>query len=373
MIDTVAAVVQKALEQQTIVGSVIQVAVDGQVVHEAADGWFDREAQVPMRADAIFRIASFTKPMVAMTALAMLEAGLLQLEQPVDSVLPGFRPLSPDGSFQPITLRHLLTHTGGIGAGGPDFDRAGVAGGLGDTDLSIEENLERLASVKLVHAPGQGWVYGKGMDVMGGVIATIHGGTLGDALKHYVTGKLGMVDTGFVVTDRERLGPVYADNPGGVPTRMTTSTFVPGRTGGGVLFSPDRVLNPKAFQSGGSGAVSTAGDFLRFIEAMRMGGGPIVSPATMAMATQNHIGAIPREPGSAFCLVAALVTDPAAAKTPQPVGTYEWGGIWGHRWFVDPTNRISAVIMTNTANEGCSGAFPLNVRDAIYAALDKRN
>lgn len=369
MIGTIDRVVQDALTRQTVVGSVVSVAIGGKIFHHSADGWFDREQAVPMRDDAIFRIASFTKPILAMTVLAMIEEGLLSLDQTVDSILPWFTPVSPDGSLQPITIRHLLTHTGGIAAGGKAFDAAGVAGGLGDTDLGLEENLRRLAGVPLDHAPGAAWLYGKGMDVMGGVVAAIHGGSLGDALAHYVTGPLGMVDTGFVVTDRSRLGPVYADNPDGAPTLMTRSTFVPGRNGGGVLFSPDRVLNPKAFQSGGSGAVSTAADFLRFIEAMRQNGAPIVSPDTMAMATRDQLDAIPREPGSGFCLVGAVVTDAVAAQTPQPAGTFEWGGVYGHRWFVDPHNAISAVIMTNTANEGCSGAFPADVRDAIYASL----
>lgn len=363
-------VVDAAIAGDGIVGCVIMVSRDGEIVHRAADGYFDREAGILMREDAIFRLASFTKPLVATVALAMIERGLLALDQPVADILDYFTPAMPEGDRPTITIAHLLTHTGGIGAGGPAFERAGVAGGLGDTDLSLEENLKRLASVELVHRPGAGWMYGKGLDVLGGVVAARHGATLHEALDHYVLAPLGLVDTGFLVTDRDRLGPVYADNPAGAPTRMTGTTFVPGRgDSSGVYFSPDRVLNPRAFQSGGSGAVGTTAEFMRFLEALRQGGAPLLSAATMAMATRNQIGPIERLPGNAFCFLGGIISDPTAARTPQAIGTYEWGGIYGHRWFVDPTNRLTVVVMSNTANEGCSGAFPKEVRDAIYADL----
>lgn len=363
------AVIDAAIAENRIVGSVVLISVDGKLVYRRAAGLSDREASLPMREDAIFRLASFTKPLVATTALAMIEKGLLALDQPVSEILTYFTPAMPDGRRLPITIAQLLTHTSGIGAGGPAFDKAGVAGGMSDTNLSLEDNLRRLASVEFVHAPGQGWVYGKGMDVMGGVIAHLHGGSLDDALHHYVTGPLGLVDTGFVVADNNRLGPVYADNPAGQPIRMTGSTFVPGRgDSGGVTFFPDRVFNRQAFQSGGSGAVGTADDFMVFLETLRRGGAPILRSDTMAIATQNQIGGIVRAPGSAFCFFGALITDPVSAASPQAAGTYEWGGIYGHRWFVDPSQKLSVVIMTNTANEGCSGNFPRDVRDAIYAA-----
>lgn len=364
------AVIAAALAEQRIVGSVVSISRDGQSIYRRAAGWHDREAGVAMAENAIFRLASFTKPLVAATALAMLEKGLLQLEQPVAEVLDYFTPALADGTRPSITMAQLLTHTGGIGAGGPAFDKAGVAGGMSDTDLGLDDNLRRLATVPLVHPPGAGWVYGKGMDVMGGVLAHLHGGSLADAVSHYVTTTLGLADTGFAVSDASRLGPVYADNPDGAPVRMTGSTFVPGRgSSGGVTFFPARVFNPRAFQSGGSGGVGTIADFMVFLEALRNDGGAILSPQTMAMATRNQIGNVAREPGSAFCFLGALVTDPVAAGTPQPAGTYEWGGIYGHRWFVDPLNRLSVVMMSNTANEGCSGAFPGDVRDAIYADL----
>jgi CubicO group peptidase (beta-lactamase class C family) len=361
------AVVASALERQTIVGSVIVVMQNGKTVYRSAAGHFDREAGTPMREDAIFRLASFTKPLVAASALAMIERGLLRLDQPVTDFLPYFRPKLPDGTEPVITIHHLLTHTGGITAGGPDADAAGVAGGLTDSDLSLDENIRRLAHVPLLNVPGAAFVYGKGLDLLGGVLATIEGGMLSDVVSRYVTGPLGLSDTGFFVTDVGRLATVYADNPGGTPFRMEDPWVVPDRGGvGGIAFSVGRIFNPKAFQSGGAGGVGTAPDFIRFLEVLRNGGAPILSAETLARATRNQIGNVPRDPGSQFSYLGAVVVDSVAAATPQAAGTYEWGGIYGHRWFVDPVNAISAVIMTNTAVEGCSGPFPSDIRDAIY-------
>jgi len=364
------AVVGEALGRQAIVGSVIIVAKGGEPIYRKAAGWFDREERVPMREDAIFRLASFTKPLVAAMALALVEQGRLSLEAPVTAYLPHFTPPGPDGRPATIIISHLLAHTGGIVGGGPAFDAAGVGGGLADTDLWLDENLRRLATVPLAHRPGEGWVYGKGLDVLGGVIAAVDGPTLGESLARHVTGPLGLADTGFTVSDRTRLGPVYADNPGAAPIRMVGTHDVPQRDGPGtVTFTPDRVFNPQAFQSGGSGGVGTAPDFFRFLETLRMGGRPILGRRTVTSGTQNLLGAVLRQPGSGFGHFGAVVTDPVAARTPQPAGTYEWGGVYGHRWFVDPINAITAVIMTNTAIEGCSGPFPLAVRDAIYSGF----
>ena len=111
-----------------------------------------------MPEDAIFRLASFTKPIVAATALALIERGKLGLDDPVTRWLPDFRPKLPDGSAPEISLRHLLTHTSGLRYGTlrPDdpYFIARVSGGLDEPSLSLEENLARIASVPLAFAPG---------------------------------------------------------------------------------------------------------------------------------------------------------------------------------------------------------------------------
>jgi CubicO group peptidase (beta-lactamase class C family) len=137
---------------------------------------------------------------------------------------------------------------------------------------------------------------------------------------------------------------------------------------GNVLsFSPGRIFNPKAFQSGGAGAVATAGDILTFLETIRVGGGPILRPQTVGMATSNQIGEVPMDrPGFRFGFIGAVLVDPAAAGSPQPPGTVRWGGVYGHDWSIDFENGFTIVSMTNTPSEGCHGPYPKQIRNAVY-------
>ncbi len=360
------ATVERAIAEERIVGSVTLVARDGQVVYRRAAGHFDREAGIPMREDAIFRLASVSKPIVAATALAMIERGLLGLDDDVSSHLPYFRPRLADGREASIAIRHLLTHTSGL-----SYDYAAdplIDTGLGETDMGFEETFTRVARLPLSFEPGTAWQYGINIDVLGAVIAKRHGGTLGEAVAHYVTGPLGMRDTGFAVADRTRLAVPYADGPPGL-RRMGDPDPVINADGDTTVFSPSRNFNPRAFQSGGAGMVGSPNDLLRFLETLRSGGGAILRPETMAKATSNQIGDLPRDPkdaGQRFGFLGAVLVEPAAAGSPQARGTFNWGGIYGHNWFVDPQNGFTVVSMTNTPVEGCLGLYPRQVRNAVY-------
>jgi CubicO group peptidase (beta-lactamase class C family) len=359
------AVIEASLGRR-IVGSVTLVARDGEIVYRRAAGFLDREAGKPMREDAIFLLASVTKPLVAATALAMIERKLLGLENSVADHLPYFRPKLSDGSEPKITIRHLLTHTSGLGYDYPADPM--ISTGLKDTDFDFEETLTRVARLPLSFAPGAGWQYGINTDVLGAVIARIHGSTLGDAVEHYVTGPLEMRDTGFLVRDKARLAVPYGDATP-EPMRMGDLHTVIDANGGATVFSPNRIFNPKAYQSGGAGMAGSAGNFLTFLEALRNRGTPILKPDTMAQAIRNQIGDLPREEkdaGQRFGLLGAVLVDPDAAQSPQAAGTFRWGGVYGHSWFVDMASGLSAVSMTNTAVEGCNGNYPKEVRDAIY-------
>jgi CubicO group peptidase (beta-lactamase class C family) len=325
-----------------------------------------------MQEDAIFRLASVSKPMVAATAMALVDSGTLALDEPVPRWLPDFRPKLKDGTTPTITLRHLLTHTSGLGYGdlAPDdpYRPAGISGGLDQPGLAMAENLRRIASVPLYFAPGTAWRYGVNIDVLGAVIEQATGGRLGDAVATYVTGPLGMSDTGFTVADPARLAAPYAE--GIPPNAMGDACEVTGELGRGTYFVPGRIFDAASFHSGGAGMVGTAPDFLAFLEAIRAGGGPILKPETVELAARNHIGDLPREEKDAgwrFGLMSAVLADPAAAQSPQSPGTLQWGGIYGHSWFIDRARDLSVVAFTNTAVEGCLGAFP---KEIVRAACD---
>jgi CubicO group peptidase (beta-lactamase class C family) len=345
-----------------IVGCVVLVRRNGREIYARAAGLADREEKRAMTRDAIFRLASVTKPIVATAVLRMADLGLLGLDDPVTKTLPWFTPRAPDGTAPPILIRHLLTHTSGVTYDVPDTISTGLSGPV----MSLEENLRRLAEVPLAFAPGSGWVYGMGIDVLGGVIAAVNGSSLEAAVRKFVCAPLGMDDTHFFVTDPKRLAIPYAD--GRPPKRMEEPEGVPDDSGGITLFSPERIFNADAPQSGGAGMAGTADDVMKMLESYN-GSKPILKPQTLAQALSNQIGAVPRRPidaGKRFSLIGAVLDDPKAARSPCPAGAVDWGGAWGHNWLIDPANRLTVLICTNTAFEGCNGPFTEEVRDAVY-------
>ncbi|MCB1487955.1 MAG: beta-lactamase family protein [Bauldia sp.] len=365
------AVIDKAIGENLIVGTVVMVMKDGKPAYQRIAGFADREAGRKMTEDTIFRLASVTKPLVAATTLAMIERGILGFDRNITEWLPHFRPRLLDGYTPEITIRHLLTHTAGFGypTAAPDdpYVDAGISGGLEDQGMSMEENLKRIAEVPLFFAPGTGWRYGVSLDILGEIVGRAHGGTLGDAVAHYVTGPLGMVDTAFSVTDRARLAAAYADSDHGAvlmddPHQLKTGP------GAGMVFSPSRIFRPEAFQSGGAGMAGTAGDFMRFLETIRTGGGPILKADTVEAALANQVGEMrdADEPGAGFGYLSGIVVDPERTGIPYSVGTARWGGVYGHNWFMDRKAGISAFDFTNTAVEGCIGAFPKDITRAVY-------
>jgi CubicO group peptidase (beta-lactamase class C family) len=365
------AVIEQALAERRIVGTVVLIARDGEVVYRRAAGYADREAGVPMREDAIFRLASITKPMVTAAAMRLVEDGRIGLDDPVTRWLPDFRPRLADGTEPSVTIQHLLTHTAGLSYGfletedGP-YRRAGVSDGLAEPGMSFDENLRRIASVPLAFQPGQSWRYSVSLDVLGGAVEKATGESLPGLVERLVTGPLGLRDTGFSVRDRSRLTVAYADGSP-EPIRMRDHEAV--RLGDGTArFAPGRILDPASFPAGGAGMAGTAHDVLTFLEAIRTGGSPILKPETVKQMMADQVGpqAQTQGPGWGFGYGWAVLADPVLAGTPQAKSTIQWGGAYGHSWFVDLAHGLTVVALTNTAFEGMSGAFPREIRDAIY-------
>ncbi len=217
----------------------------------------------------------------------------------------------------------------------------------------------------MLFAPGTGWEYGWSIDVLGGVIAAINGSDLAGAVARYVTGPLGMTDTLFGVADEARLAAAYADDR--PPRLMGEPEKVGDEAEGYTVFSPARIFQPDAPQSGGAGMAGTAGDVMRLMEALRAG--EFLRPATREAALGNRIGTLElraKDAGKRFGFVGAVTRDPAAAQTALPVGAVDWGGAWGHNWAIDPGTSTSVVVCTNTAFEGCNGPFRDEVIGAVF-------
>ncbi|MBN3827747.1 beta-lactamase family protein, partial [Burkholderia sp. Ac-20384] len=254
----------RALADTRMVGAVVLVAQDGELRYARAVGLADREAGTPMREDALFRLSSVTKPVVAAAAMRLVAAGRIALDEPVTRWLPGFRPALPDGTPAVITLRHLLSHTAGLGYrfleadGDGPYARAGVSDGMDRSGLSLAENLRRIAGVPLQFAPGTSWGYSLAIDVVGALIEAVDGRPLADAVAALVTTPLGMTGTAFVAHDAARFATPYVSTPG-APRRMADVDLVPVFDGTiGIRFEPARAFDADAWPSGGAGMVGTA-------------------------------------------------------------------------------------------------------------------
>lgn len=373
------AAIGRAITDHRLVGAVVLVAEDGEITCSHRAGLLDREAGTPMREDAIFRFASVSKPVVTVAALRLAALDTIALDQPVTRWLPAFRPALPDGSRPDITLHHLLTHSSGLSyrflePEGSAYHLLDVSDGLDQPGRAMDDNLRRLAQAPLAFAPGTAWRYSLGIDVIGAVLEAATGQTLDEIVRDQVTGRLGLVDTGFTVTDHTRLATPYADGIDG-PVRMddTITVPLPPQAGEGAIpFTPDRIFDPASFLSGGAGMAGTARDLLTFLEAIRTArterSRPILTQDAVAMMMRDHVGpqAETQGPGWGFGYGGAVLVDPAPTGTPQAAGTLQWGGAYGHNWFIDPVNRLSVVLLTNTAFEGMAGQVVIDVRDAVY-------
>ncbi|MGK5007406.1 serine hydrolase domain-containing protein [Janthinobacterium sp. LB2P70] len=370
------------LQQQRLAGAVVLVRQRGKDVYRRAAGYLDREAGTPMVEDAVFRLASVSKPIVSTAALALVGQGRLGLDDLVTRWLPYFAPRQPDGAVAAITVRHLLTHTAGLDYGffqppGGAYAQAGVSDGMDASRISLEDNLHRLATVPLAYVPGERWAYSIATDVLGAVIEAVTDFPLAHAVAQLVTAPLAMRDTGFVAADPARLAAAYADRAAGEsrPRRLRDEgedhlPFLDGMAG--FVLSPARARDAQAYPSGGAGMVGSAPDFMRLLETLRQGGAPIL-PAGLAqqMGTSQTGGFdLPFWPGRGFGLGFTVLTAPLAAATPESVGTWRMGGTYGHSWFVDPAQELSVVAFTNTALEGMAGPFVAELCQAVYGAKE---
>jgi CubicO group peptidase (beta-lactamase class C family) len=347
-----------------IVGCVVLINQGGERVYARAAGLADREAGKPVTEDTIFRLASVTKPIVATTALRMIDLGLLSLDDRVSQYLPFFTPKAPDGSTPDILVRHLLTHTSGLTYGSVPAD---VTRGSDPIPIiPLEENLRRLARAPLQFKPGTRWEYGMSIDVLGGILGAIEGdiSNVEAAVTKYVSGPLGMSDTRFSVTDISRLAHPYADGTP-EPFRMSDPQRLVNAKGDVSVMSSGRILAPDQTQCSGSAMAGTAGDFMAVLEAVRT---DFLSPALRDKALSNQIGAIEgpaNRPGAKFTFLGALVGD-AAASGWHRNGLIEWGGIWGNSWILDAASETTLVAFTNTMWSGCDGRFRDEIRDAVF-------
>ncbi|MFK4343074.1 MULTISPECIES: serine hydrolase domain-containing protein [unclassified Paenibacillus] len=373
------AVIDQTLAEKRLVGAVVMIYMDGSPVYVRAAGLADREENIPMREDALFRLSSVSKPIVSTAALVLAAQGQIGLDESIERWLPDFRPRLISGEQPSITVRQLLTHTAGLTygfleeEGGGPYQRAGVSDGMDFSNLTLEENLQRLASVPLLYTPGKAWGYSIATDVLGAIISRVCGTTLEQAVKKLVTEPLDMHDTSFSVADAGRLAAPYV-NDTAEPRRMRELEVAQVFEGtAGLRFQPARAFDPTAFHSGGSGMIGSAKDFMRLLETLRNGGNPLLPEEWVSEMGTIQTGNLPLAgwPGRGFGLGFTVLQNPDEGETAESPGTWRLGGAYGHSWFVDPTQRLSVVAFTNTAFEGMSGPFTTELCQAIYGSSNR--
>jgi len=361
--------IDEALADRRIVGTVVLVARRGHVVYRRAAGFADREAGRSMQENGIFLLSSVAKPIVTAAALRLVENGRMALGESVRRWLPEFTPRLADGRVPDITIHHLLTHSAGLTyvfmepEDGP-YHRLRISSGFDRADANLDEIVRRISAAPLSYEPGAGWGYSMAIDVLGSVIEKAALQPLPQAVAKLVLNPLDMKDTGFAVVDTRRLVAQYADDKP-EPRRMADDDHV-NFFDRPVAFSPVRLLDPKAFPSGGAGMAGTASDVLKFLDTLRAGG--LLQPHTRR--AMFDVQALTHEqaegPGWEFGFGGAVLLDPKATGTPQAPGTLQWNGAYGHKWFIDPANELTVVALTNTAFEGMIGRFTVDVRNAVY-------
>ena len=372
------AVMTRHIDAGEIQGAVTAVARRGKVVHFEAYGLMDVERARPMEKDAIFRMASSSKPVLGVAAMMMIEEGLFDpvdevakylpefadmqvavLKAPADSdvspefVVPGQAPehrLVP--AERPITIHDLLTHTAGLASYGLGIAVAELPE-VGPED-TLASRVPLYARIPLDFQPGSRWGYSPriGHDVVARIVEIVSGVPYDEFLRQRIFEPLGMADTHFFLPAEKE------------PRRVVIHGLDAKSKGWG---------RPSRYASASGGLSSTAEDFLRF-EQMLAGGGALfghrlLAPESVARMASDQVDGLygrgGKQPGSGFGYAVSVVLDPVAAKSARGKGAFGWGGAFGTVSWTDPANELTAVLMVQQGSKGVSAGFENVIRAAI--------
>lgn len=365
------ALIERMMSAGEITGAVTLIARDGKIVHLQAQGTMDADTQKPMRKDAYFRIASMTKPVAAVAMLMLVEEGKVRLHDPVSKYLPSYgkfqvavgRPPAAGGATgagastpnyytvpaeREVTILDVLTHTSGVMSGANS--NVGTQASFTkrhDIGLKWVDNLGTESALEF--QPGARWAYSAvaGLDISNRIVEVVTGKPFNEYIQERLFGPLGMKDTVYwpSAAQRERL--------------VTAYTFANGKLTKNP--NPDSMSSPNYF-SGGGGLMSTAESYARFAMMLANGGeldgARILSPAMVKlMGSQIIPDTLPgRRAGEGYGLGVRHINDHAARRTLLSDGSFGWSGAYGTHFFVDPSKKLTAILMVQTPSPGAPGS-----------------
>jgi CubicO group peptidase (beta-lactamase class C family) len=366
------------------------VLVGREMVDVNCVGWANKEAQTPLRVDHIFRIFSNTKLVTSCAALLLFEEGRFQLDDPIERFIPQLanrRVLRPGATSldetEPakgsITIRHLMSHRSGLGYGvfdpGTTMFKAYNERKVLNPATTLAQMIDVLADLPLVYHPGISWEYSVATDVMARLIEVISGQRFDKFIQSRIFGPLGMVDTAFVVPekDRGRLSAYYAGADLVEPMKPGLS-----RTDDSPY--PDAYLRPVPRLNGGGGLVSTLPDMVALIRSLLPGGSSLLKPATMALMMTNQLpdGMWIRFPivgelrGRGFGLAGALISEPSPLDHRDAMGELFWGGYAGTQWWISPRANVAGLMMTQR-QMAFLHPFAFEFKRLAYEAVRNKN
>ncbi len=343
------------IENEWIPGAVALIARHSKIVYHKNFGLKDMEENKPLRKDDIFRIASMTKAITSFAVMMLYEEGHFLLDDPVYEYIPEFKdPVvlvalnEKDTTFtskpakHQITIRHLLSHTSGIGYSfshkelKPLYKKAGIPDGFITTNAALGDKIKALARMPLLHEPGEKWTYGLNSDVLGYLIEVISGMTFEEFLQQRIFDPLKMTDTHFFLPDvkKDRLVPIYAEDDEGIKKSSVKEFNYP-------------VEGGKSYFSGGAGLCSTAEDYAKFLQMLLNGGeyngARLLSRKTIELMTMNQIGDLVDK--YEFGLGFGITDEEGAKEKLSSVGNYWWGGYFSTSFWIDPQEDLLAVLM----------------------------
>jgi CubicO group peptidase (beta-lactamase class C family) len=375
-------VMQGVVDSSRAAGVAVMVIRDGRTVKLEAYGWADREAGRHLQTDALFRIASQTKAVTSVAVMMLVETGRLRLTDAARQWVPslGDATVTSDGGAQPvrrpITIRDLLTHAAGVSYGTEpsvraSYEQAGLGPALGygwyfaDKSERICESVDRIGNLPFVSQPGDRFVYGYSTDILGCIVERVSGQSLDQFFQARIFQPLGMRDTHFFVPadQRARLTTVYAVRNGRLE-----------RAPDGALGQGSYAEGPRLSYSGGAGLISTITDYARFLQMLLNGGElddvRLLSPHSIAMMSADHLGDTYGRAGLGFGLGFEILTNPGLAGRYGGPGAYGWGGAYATTYWIDPSERLVGLIMTQTLPSGGLDAAD-RFRTLVYAAIER--